>query len=86
MARSTHFLSAELTLLRYLKRNPSLAVGIGLLTILVVFIATGYALIDPERLLGRCPHRHSALPRGRTHLAPIARDAICSRRWSLELH
>ena len=35
-------------MLRYLKRNPSLAVGIGLLTILVVFIATGYALVDPE--------------------------------------
>jgi peptide/nickel transport system permease protein len=34
--------------LRYLKRNPSLAVGIGFLTILVVFVAVGMMLIDPE--------------------------------------
>src|ERR1700676_2454424 len=32
----------------YLKRNPSLAVGIGLLTVLVVFVAVGMTLIDPE--------------------------------------
>jgi peptide/nickel transport system permease protein len=35
-------------MLRYLKRNPSLAVGIFLLLILVVFIAVGMILIDPE--------------------------------------
>jgi peptide/nickel transport system permease protein len=34
--------------LRYLKRNPSLAVGIFLLAILVVFIAVGMLLTDPE--------------------------------------
>src|SRR5258706_6606767 len=33
---------------RYLKRNPSLAVGLGLLSLLVVFIAVGMTLIDPE--------------------------------------
>src|SRR3981189_2683656 len=35
-------------MLRYLKRNPSLAVGVGLLTILVLFVAAGMVLIDPE--------------------------------------
>jgi len=34
--------------LRYLKRNPSLVVGIGLLAVLVIFIAVGMVLIDPE--------------------------------------
>jgi peptide/nickel transport system permease protein len=34
--------------LRYLRRNPSLAVGISLLAVLVVFIAVGMMLIDPE--------------------------------------
>ncbi len=33
---------------RYLSRNPSLAVGIGLLSILVVFVAVGMCLIEPE--------------------------------------
>jgi peptide/nickel transport system permease protein len=35
-------------MLRYLKRNPSLAVGVGLLTILVLFVAVGMVLIDSE--------------------------------------
>src|ERR1700686_3976596 len=35
-------------MLRYLKRNPSLAVGVSLLTILVLFVAVGMVLIDPE--------------------------------------
>lgn len=35
-------------MLRYLKRNPSLAVGVGLLAILIVFIAVGMILTDPE--------------------------------------
>jgi peptide/nickel transport system permease protein len=35
-------------MLRYLKRNPSLAVGVGLLTILVLFVAVGMVLTDPE--------------------------------------
>jgi peptide/nickel transport system permease protein len=35
-------------LLRYLKRNPSLAVGIGLLSILLLFLVVGMFLIDPE--------------------------------------
>jgi peptide/nickel transport system permease protein len=34
--------------LRYLKRNPSLAVGIGLLSVLVLFLLVGMVLIDPE--------------------------------------
>jgi peptide/nickel transport system permease protein len=34
--------------LGYLRRNPSLAVGIGLLAILLMFIAVGMLLIDPE--------------------------------------
>jgi peptide/nickel transport system permease protein len=35
-------------MLRYLKRNPSLAVGIALLAILILFIITGTIIIDPE--------------------------------------
>ena len=35
-------------MLRYLRRNPSLAVGIALLAVLVVFIVVGMTLIDPE--------------------------------------
>ncbi len=35
-------------MLRYLKRNPSLTVGIGLLSILAVFLLVGMLLIDPE--------------------------------------
>jgi peptide/nickel transport system permease protein len=34
--------------LRYLKRNPSLAVGVGLLAFLAVFLVVGMFLIDPE--------------------------------------
>jgi peptide/nickel transport system permease protein len=34
--------------LRYLRRNPSLTVGIGLLGVLLVFLAAGMFLIDPE--------------------------------------
>jgi peptide/nickel transport system permease protein len=34
--------------IRYFKRNPSLAVGLGLLVILFVFIAAGMTIIDPE--------------------------------------
>jgi peptide/nickel transport system permease protein len=34
--------------LRYLKRNPSLAVGVGLLSILAMFLVAGMFLIDPE--------------------------------------
>ncbi len=42
LARSTHFVSANVTrMLRYLKRNPSLVVGIGLLSILAVFLLVG---------------------------------------------
>ena len=35
-------------MLRYLRRNPSLTVGIGLLGVLLVFLAAGMFLIDPE--------------------------------------
>jgi peptide/nickel transport system permease protein len=34
--------------LRYLRRNPSLAVGAGLLGVLIVFLLVGRFLIDPE--------------------------------------
>jgi peptide/nickel transport system permease protein len=34
--------------LRYLKRNPSLTIGIGLLLVLAVFLLVGMLLIDPE--------------------------------------
>jgi peptide/nickel transport system permease protein len=34
--------------LRYLRRNPSLAVGIALLAAIAVFVVVGHLIVDPE--------------------------------------